>query len=50
MRRGSTKGKFQREYQRLQSELERIGRKDGPEVPEYQNRLRLICDAALSVS
>ena len=35
--------KFQREYQRLQSELERIGRKD---APEYQNRLRLICDAA----
>ena len=34
--------KFQREYQRLQSELERIGRKD---APEYQNRLRLICDA-----
>ena len=36
-------GKFQQEYQRLQSELERIGRKD---APEYQNRLRLICDAA----
>ena len=35
--------KFQREYQRLQSELERIGRKD---APEYQNQLRLIYDAA----
>ena len=35
--------KFEQEYQRLQSELERIGRKD---APEYQNRLRLICDAA----
>ena len=36
-------GKFEREYQRLQSELERIVRRD---APEYQNRLRLICDAA----
>ena len=36
-------GKFQREYQRLQSELERIGHKD---APEYQDQLRLICDAA----
>ena len=36
-------GKFQQEYQRLQSELERIGRKD---APEYQDLLRLICDAA----
>ena len=36
-------GKFEREYRRLQSELERIGRKD---APEYQDRLRLICDAA----
>ncbi|MCE2450111.1 MAG: PQQ-dependent sugar dehydrogenase [Candidatus Latescibacteria bacterium] len=35
--------KFQQEYQRLQSELERIGRKD---APEYQTQLRLICDAA----
>ena len=35
--------KFQQEYRRLQSELELIGRKD---APEYQNRLRLICDAA----
>ena len=35
--------KFRREYQRLQSELERIVRRD---APEYQNRLRLICDAA----
>ena len=35
--------KFQREYQRLQSELDRIGRKD---APEYQDQLRLICDAA----
>ena len=33
--------KFEQEYQRLQSELERIGRRD---APEYQNRLRLICD------
>ncbi len=36
-------GKFEREYRRLQSELERIVRRD---APEYQNRLRLICDAA----
>ncbi len=36
-------GKFERQYQQLQSELERIGRRD---APEYQNRLRLICDAA----
>ena len=36
-------GKFEREYQRLQSELERIVRRD---APEYQDRLRLICDAA----
>ena len=36
-------GKFEQEYQRLQTELERIGRTD---APEYQNRLRLICDAA----
>ena len=36
-------GKFEREHQRLQSELERIGRRD---APEYQNQLRLICDAA----
>ena len=35
--------KFQQEYRRLQSELERIGRKD---APEYQTQLRLICDAA----
>ena len=35
--------KFQQEYRRLQSELDRIGRKD---APEYQNQLRLICDAA----
>ena len=35
--------KFRREYQRLQSELESIVRRD---APEYQNRLRLICDAA----
>ena len=35
--------KFQQEYQQLQSELERIGRKD---APEYQNQLRLICDSA----
>ena len=35
--------KFEREYQRLQSELERIVRRD---APEYQKRLRLICDAA----
>ena len=35
--------KFQQEYRRLQSELDRIGRKD---EPEYQNQLRLICDAA----
>ena len=35
--------KFRREYRRLQSELERIVRRD---APEYQNRLRLICDAA----
>ena len=35
--------KFEQEYQRLQSELERISRRD---APEYQNRLRLICDAA----
>ena len=33
--------KFQREYQRLQSELDH--RKD---APEYQDQLRLICDAA----
>ena len=39
-------GKFEREYRRLQSELERLGREDVPEVPEYQNQLRLICDAA----
>ena len=36
-------GKFEREYRRLQSELERIGRKD---APEYQDQLRLLCDAA----
>ena len=35
--------KFEREHRRLQSELERIVRRD---APEYQNRLRLICDAA----
>ena len=34
--------KFQREHRRLQSELDRIGR----DAPEYQNQLRLICDAA----
>ncbi len=34
--------KFQREHRQLQSELERIGR----DAPEYQNQLRLICDAA----
>ena len=34
--------KFQREYRRLQSELDRIGH----DAPEYQNQLRLICDAA----
>ena len=36
-------GKFEREYQRLQAELERMGRRD---APEYQAQLRLICDAA----
>ena len=35
--------KFEREHRRLQSELEHIVRRD---APEYQNRLRLICDAA----
>ena len=34
--------KFQREHRRLHSELNRIGR----DAPEYQNQLRLICDAA----
>ena len=34
--------KFQREYRRLQSEMDRIGR----DAPEYQNQLRLVCDAA----
>ena len=34
--------KFQREHRRLQSELDRIGR----DAPEYQNQLRLLCDAA----
>ena len=36
-------GKFEREHRRLQSELESIVRRD---APEYQSRLRLICDAA----
>ena len=35
--------KFQQEYRRLQSELNHIDRKD---ATEYQNHLRLICDAA----
>ena len=34
--------KFEREHRRLHSELNRIGR----DAPEYQNQLRLICDAA----
>ena len=34
--------KFEREYRRLQAELERIGH----DAPEYQSQLRLICDAA----
>ncbi len=33
--------KFQREYQRLQAEVDGIGRT----TPEYQHQLRLICDA-----
>ena len=38
--------KFQREYQRLQPELDRIEREHGADSQEYQDQLRLVCDAA----
>ena len=38
--------KFQREYQRLRSERDRIEREHGADSQEYQDQLRLICDAA----
>ena len=38
--------KFQREYQRLQPELDRIEREHGEDSQEYQGQLRLVCDAA----
>ena len=38
--------KFQREYQRLQPELDRIEQEHGEDSQEYQDQLRLICDAA----
>ena len=38
--------KFQREYQRLQPELNLIEPEHGADSQEYQNQLRLICDAA----
>ena len=38
--------KFQREYQRLQPELDRIEREHGEDSQEYQDQLRLVCDAA----
>ena len=37
---------FQREYQRLQPELDRIKGEHGADSQEYQDQLRLICDAA----
>ena len=38
--------KFQREYQLLRSELDRIEREHGADSQEYQDQLRLVCDAA----
>jgi len=38
--------KFQREYQRLQPELDRIEQEHGEDSQEYQDQLRLVCDAA----
>ena len=38
--------KFQREYQRLQPELDRIEREHGEDSQEYQGQLRLVRDAA----
>ena len=38
--------KFQREYQRLQPELNLIEPEHGADSQEYQDQLRLICDAA----
>ena len=38
--------KFQQEYQRLQPELDRIEREHGEDSQEYQDQLRLVCDAA----
>ena len=38
--------KFLREYQRLQPELDRIEREHGEDSQEYQDQLRLVCDAA----
>ena len=38
--------KFQREYQRLQPELALIEPEHGKDSQEYQDQLRLICDAA----
>ena len=38
--------KFQREYQRLQPELDRIEREHGEDSQEYQDQLRLVRDAA----
>ncbi len=38
--------KFQREYQRLRSERDRIEREHGADSQEYQDQLRLVCDAA----
>ena len=38
--------KFQREYQRLQPELDRIEREHGEDSQKYQDQLRLVCDAA----
>ena len=37
--------KFQREYQRLQPELDRIEREHGEDSQEYQDQLRLVRDA-----
>ena len=46
MRRGIHQEKFQRETQRLWSECDRIEREHGADSQEYQDQLRLVCDAA----
>ena len=40
---------YQQEFQRAKSELDRIEREHGADSQEYQNQLRLVCDAAYRV-